>query len=68
MTKIAADLQKKLKSARHLKGSGRDWEFYKEQERLRRERELAHADFDIEKLKALNDKIESDEDDFMDDY
>jgi hypothetical protein len=49
MTKIAADLQKQLKRARHLKGSGRDWEFYKEQERLRRERELAHADFDMGK-------------------
>jgi hypothetical protein len=57
VTKIAAaDLQKKLKRARHLKGSGRDWEFYKEQERLRQERELAHADFDPEKLRALNDK------------
>jgi hypothetical protein len=42
VTKITADLQKQLKRARHLKGSGRDWEFYKEQE-------LAHADFDMGK-------------------
>ena len=59
MTKIDADLQKQLKRADHLKGSGRDWAFYKKQERLRQERELAHAGFDLKKLEKLNDKIDA---------
>ena len=58
MTKISADLQKKLKSARHLKGSGRDWAYWVEQRRLLTERVLADAGFDLNKLKTLNDKIE----------
>jgi len=61
MTKIAADLQKKLKRARHLKGSGRDWSYWVERRRLLTERALSDAGFDLEKLKTLNDKIEKGE-------